>query len=66
MGLYSGQDHATSAAGGQPANTGGKPAMLLEVTRERIRRLGLAKRTEQAYVGWIRRFVLATFIAALF
>lgn len=32
---------------------------LLEVARARIRRLGLAKRTEQAYVGWIRRFVLA-------
>jgi integron integrase len=32
---------------------------LLDVVHERARRLGLARRTEKAYVGWIRRFVLA-------
>ncbi|HVR81417.1 MAG TPA: integron integrase [Luteimonas sp.] len=32
---------------------------LLDQVRARIRRLGLARRTEEAYVGWIRRFILA-------
>lgn len=31
---------------------------LLDQVRDRIRRLGLAKRTEEAYVGWIRRYIL--------
>ena len=31
---------------------------LLDRVRERIRRLGMALRTEQVYVGWIRRFIL--------
>ncbi len=30
---------------------------LLEKTRERIRRLGLSKRTERTYVAWIWRFI---------
>lgn len=37
----------------------GGPPRLLDRVRERARRLGMAKRTEDAYVGWIRRFVLA-------
>ena len=32
---------------------------LFEKVRSRIRRLGLAKRTESAYIGWIRRFMFA-------
>jgi len=32
---------------------------LLDEVRARVRRLGLARRTEEAYVGWIRRFILA-------
>ncbi len=32
---------------------------LLDEVRGRLRRLGLARRTEEAYVGWIRRFILA-------
>ena len=32
---------------------------LLDQVRARTRRLGLAKRTEEAYVGWIRRYILA-------
>lgn len=32
---------------------------LLDRVRARMRRLGLARRTEEAYVGWIRRFILA-------
>lgn len=31
---------------------------LLEVVRERIRTRHLSRRTEQAYVGWIQRYVL--------
>ena len=37
----------------------GRPRLLDDV-RARIRRLGLAIRTEEAYVGWIRRFILAS------
>ncbi len=35
----------------------GKPR-LLDAVRARMGRLGLARRTEEAYVGWIRRFIL--------
>lgn len=34
-------------------------AMLLARTRERVRRLGLSYRTENAYLGWINRFLAA-------
>jgi len=37
----------------------GKPAKLLDQVRARMRRLGMAIRSEQAYTGWIRRFILA-------
>jgi integron integrase len=39
---------------------GSKPGSpkLLDQLRARIRRLGLALRTEQAYVAWVRRFIL--------
>ncbi len=32
---------------------------LLDIMRFRIRRLGFSKRTEQAYVAWVKRFILA-------
>ncbi|WP_281383396.1 integron integrase [Pseudoxanthomonas broegbernensis] len=32
---------------------------MLDRVRARMRRLGMARRTEDAYVGWIRRFILA-------
>src|SRR6185437_774174 len=35
-----------------------RPA-LLDRTRARIRRLGMSIRTEEAYAGWIRRFIIA-------
>lgn len=35
------------------------PPRLLHRMRARIRRLGLSIRTEEAYVGWVRRFILA-------
>ena len=36
-----------------------KPPRLLDQVRARMRRLGMAIRSEDAYVGWIRRFILA-------
>ena len=36
-----------------------KPPRLLERVCARMRRLGMALRSEDAYVGWIRRFILA-------
>lgn len=36
-----------------------KPARLLDQVRHRMRRLGMAKRSEEVYVGWIRRFILS-------
>lgn len=39
--------------------TAGNPPRLLDVVRERIRLRHYSLRTEQAYVGWIRRFILA-------
>jgi len=33
---------------------------LLDQVRERLLRLNMARRTKQAYCGWIRRFVLAS------
>ena len=40
------------------SGTGLRPRLLDQV-RARVRRLGLAIRTEQVYVDWIRRFILA-------
>jgi integron integrase len=37
----------------------GQPPKLLDQVRERVRRLGYSSRTEEAYVGWARRFILA-------
>jgi len=37
----------------------GRPPRLLDRVRARMRRLGMARRSEDAYVGWIRRFILA-------
>ncbi len=37
----------------------GQAPRLLDRMRARMRRLGMSIRTEQAYVGWVRRFILA-------
>src|SRR5690242_3709811 len=37
----------------------GRQPRLLDQVRARVRRLGLARRTEEVYVGWVRRFILA-------
>lgn len=36
-----------------------RPPKLLDQVRGRMRRLGMARRSEEAYVGWIRRFILS-------
>ncbi len=44
-----------------PPVTGGghDRTRLLDKVRERMRRLGMAIRSEEAYLGWIRRFIVA-------
>lgn len=50
---------ASFHAGEGPASSeGAQSPRLLHQVRARVRRLGLARRTEEAYVGWIRRFIL--------
>lgn len=39
------------------ASPASRPPRLLDQVRDRIRRLGLARRTEVTYCGWIRRFI---------
>jgi integron integrase len=48
------REPATASAAGVP-----RQPRLLDEVRARIRRLGLSLRTEEAYVGWMRRFILA-------
>lgn len=48
---------ATRAGDGSTRFT--RPPRLLEQIRARIRRRGMSIRTEEAYVGWARRFILA-------
>src|SRR5690242_9922842 len=50
------QDADATSAG--PGHSPGTPR-LLDQMRARMRRLGLSLRTEQAYVGWVRRFILS-------
>jgi hypothetical protein len=51
--------HAHPAARSSPSGTSAKPPRLLDQVRARMRRLGMAIRSEEAYLGWIRRFILA-------
>ena len=48
------------SGGGGASGVAPESGRLLDRVRARVRRLGLAIRTEEAYVGWIRRFILAT------
>ncbi len=48
--------HPESATASSPGTA--PPPRLFDVMRARMRRLGLSLRTEQAYIGWIRRFIL--------
>ena len=36
-----------------------RPGKLMADVQARMRRLGMSRRTEEAYLGWIRRFILA-------
>lgn len=55
-----GVEGVTRGGNGRAEVGGNAPPKLLDQVRMRIRRLGLSIRTEEAYVGWIRRFILAT------
>ncbi len=44
---------------GNTSGERGRPVKLLDQLRDRMRRLGMAKRSEEAYVGWVRRFILS-------
>jgi integron integrase len=50
---------ASRVGGCSEPGAAGKPPRLLDQARARMRRLGLARRTEEAYVSWIRRFILS-------
>lgn len=57
--MGSSHDGLTQASATEPVESPvPQPPRLLDQVRERIRRLGLAMRTEEAYVGWIRRYIL--------
>lgn len=49
-------DHGTARTSGTVPR---RSPRLLEKVRGRMRRLGMSLRTEEAYVGWIRRFIVA-------
>jgi len=51
--------HAQRATRSNPDATSANPPRLLDQVRARMRRLGMAIRLEDAYLGWIRRFILA-------
>ncbi len=53
------ESFGTTDPAGDPAMANDQPPRLLDQVRARTRRLGMARRTEAAYVGWIRRFILA-------
>lgn len=53
---YRHKDRVISASNGERES---HPPRLLDQVRARCRRLNYSVRTERAYVGWIRRFVLA-------
>lgn len=53
----SASSHPEFAAASTPDTV--PPPRLLDVMRARMRRLGLSLRTEEAYVGWVRRFIRA-------
>lgn len=57
MGRYHPTDRGTTSDGVSAGES--RPGGLLERMRGRIRRLGLARRTEDAYVGWAVRFIRA-------
>ena len=59
MERYLGKEFSASNGADARADHDADRPKLLTLVRAKARRLGLAKRTEEAYVGWIRRFVIA-------
>lgn len=53
---YRHKDRVITASSGERDS---RPPKLLDQVRARCRRLNYSVRTERAYIGWIRRFVLA-------
>ena len=51
--------HSVPRAASEPGRGMLRQPRLLDQMRARIRRLGLSIRTEESYVGWVRRFILA-------
>lgn len=51
--------YAAGNEGVTGAETLPRPPRLLEQVRQRVRAKHYSLRTEQAYLGWIRRFILA-------
>ncbi len=51
--------HSAPRAASEPGRGMLRQPRLLDQMRARIRRLGLSIRTEESYVGWVRRFILA-------
>ena len=51
--------HSAPHAASEPGRGMLRQPRLLDQMRARIRRLGLSIRTEESYVGWVRRFILA-------
>lgn len=41
-----------------PPPPSASPPKLLDQVRDRVRRLGYAKQTEQSYVRWVKRYIL--------
>jgi hypothetical protein len=41
-----------------PPPPSASPPKLLDQVRDRVRWLGYAKRTEQSYVHWVKRYIL--------
>ncbi|MBI4588344.1 MAG: phage integrase N-terminal SAM-like domain-containing protein, partial [Candidatus Rokubacteria bacterium] len=56
MGAYSGIDEKERSAISSPA--GAPKPRLLDRVRQAIRTRHYSYKTEEAYVGWIRRFIL--------
>src|SRR3546814_86606 len=56
-----GSSHPDSAAASEPLDPAraDRPGKLLADVQARMRRLGMSRRTEEAYLGWIRRFIVA-------
>ncbi len=50
---------STTASAAKDAAQADRPGKLMADVQARMRRLGMSRRTEEAYLGWIRRFILA-------